>query len=133
MLGNVSTTIAELCSAKEIYPLFLVCLEYLQSVNTDDSAGRKVYNWEEIISEPTPAPVVEEPAVDLAPETPVTEESTSTIVYTYFDDETAELDNPEMWDEEQMQIAYYVVELDVYVDEDTYYTIQNYIDNGGEF
>lgn len=46
-LGNVGTTIAELCSQMEIYALFLVCLDFLENANTDDPAGKKVVNWDE--------------------------------------------------------------------------------------
>lgn len=46
-LGNVGTTIAELCSSMEIYALFLVCLDFLENANTEDPAGRNVVNWDE--------------------------------------------------------------------------------------
>lgn len=46
-LGNVGTTIAELCSQMEIYALFLVCLDFLENANTEDPAGKKVINWDE--------------------------------------------------------------------------------------
>lgn len=47
-LGNVSATIAELCSQKEIYPLFLVCLDFLENANTEDAAGKKITRWDEV-------------------------------------------------------------------------------------
>lgn len=47
-LGNADATIAQLCSQKEIYPLFLVCLDFLQNANTEDTAGRKIVNWDEV-------------------------------------------------------------------------------------
>lgn len=50
-LGNVASTIAELCSQKEIYPLFLICLDYLQNANAEDSAGRKIVKWDEVDEE----------------------------------------------------------------------------------
>jgi hypothetical protein len=46
-LGNVSGTIAELCSRSEIYALTLVCIDFLESVNIEDSAGAKVTRWDE--------------------------------------------------------------------------------------
>lgn len=50
-LGNVGTTIAELCSSMEIYALFLVALDFLENANTEDVAGRKVVNWDEVDEE----------------------------------------------------------------------------------
>jgi hypothetical protein len=47
-LGNVSATIAELCSQKEVYPLFLTCLDFLENANTDDPAGAKIVMWDEV-------------------------------------------------------------------------------------
>lgn len=47
-LGNVSATIAELVSSKEVYALFLTLLDYLQNANTDDVAGRTVTSWDEV-------------------------------------------------------------------------------------
>lgn len=47
-LGNVSTTVAQLCSDMKIYPLFLVCLDFLRSANPEDSAGRHIVNWDEV-------------------------------------------------------------------------------------
>jgi len=46
--GNVSSTIAELCSQKELYALVLFCLDYLQSANTGDPAGINIRKWQEI-------------------------------------------------------------------------------------
>jgi hypothetical protein len=50
-LGNVSATIAQLCSQKEIYPLFLTCLDFLENANTDDPAGEKIVMWDEVDEE----------------------------------------------------------------------------------
>lgn len=47
-LGNVAGTIAELSSQMQLYPLVLMCIDYLESVNIDDPAGRKVTNWDEV-------------------------------------------------------------------------------------
>lgn len=47
-LGNVAATIAELCAQKEIYPLFLTCLDFLENANTDDPAGKKIVMWDEV-------------------------------------------------------------------------------------
>jgi phosphatidate phosphatase PAH1 len=44
-LGSVSSTIAELCSQEQIYALGIVLISFLEAVNVNDSAGRKVENW----------------------------------------------------------------------------------------
>lgn len=44
-LGNASSTIAELCSQNQLYPLTLVLIDFLENANTNDSAGAKVVNW----------------------------------------------------------------------------------------
>lgn len=41
-LGNIATTIAELCSTNELYALTLICIDFLESANTNDVAGAKV-------------------------------------------------------------------------------------------
>ena len=50
-LGNVSSTIAELCSRNEIYALALVCIDFLESVNTSDPAGKNIVNWDRVDEE----------------------------------------------------------------------------------
>lgn len=50
-LGNVSSTIAELASRNEIYALTLVCIDFLESVNTEDAAGRNIRNWDMVDEE----------------------------------------------------------------------------------
>lgn len=50
-LGNVSSTIAELASRSEIYALTLVCIDFLESVNTQDPAGRNITNWDMVDEE----------------------------------------------------------------------------------
>lgn len=47
-LGNLAPTIAELCSQYEIYALVMVCLEFLESVNTSDPAGANIIHWDEV-------------------------------------------------------------------------------------
>lgn len=47
-LGNVSSTIAELCSQMQIYALVMVCIDFLESANTGDVAGKNVVNWDEV-------------------------------------------------------------------------------------
>lgn len=47
-LGNVAASIAELCSQKEIYGLFLIAMDFLENANVDDPAGRKIYMWDEV-------------------------------------------------------------------------------------
>lgn len=50
-LGNVASTIAELASRNEIYALTLVCIDFLESVNTEDPAGRNIKNWDMVDEE----------------------------------------------------------------------------------
>lgn len=50
-LGNVSSTIAELCSQMEIYALALVTIDFLESVNSNDPAGAKCVNWDVVNEE----------------------------------------------------------------------------------
>jgi ribosomal protein L40E len=45
-LGSIASTMAQLISDKEIYALSTIAINYLESVNTDDYAGKKVKNWE---------------------------------------------------------------------------------------
>lgn len=47
-LGNVASTIAELCSQMELYALTMVCIDFLESVNTSDSAGKNIVNWDRV-------------------------------------------------------------------------------------
>jgi len=47
-LGNIESTVAEFCSSLEIYPLCLLLIDYLESANVEDSAGRNVTRWEEV-------------------------------------------------------------------------------------
>jgi hypothetical protein len=44
-LGNVASTLAELASAREYFPLVIIILEYLKSANVDDSAGKRVMEY----------------------------------------------------------------------------------------
>lgn len=57
-LGNVSATIAELCSQNEMYALVMTCIDFLENANIDDSAGKHVVNWDAMNADgtrPTPA------------------------------------------------------------------------------
>ena len=44
-LGNVSSTFAELISSNEIYALFTVLVNFLQTFNIEDVAGKNIKNW----------------------------------------------------------------------------------------
>lgn len=50
-LGNISATIAELCSQMELYALAMVCIDFLESVNTDDPAGANITHWDRVDEE----------------------------------------------------------------------------------
>jgi len=47
-LGNVESTIAELCSQKQLYALVTICLDFIESVNTNDAAGINIVNWDRV-------------------------------------------------------------------------------------
>lgn len=47
-LGNIDSTIAELSAQKEIYAIALTCIDFLESANVTDSAGRRVINWDRV-------------------------------------------------------------------------------------
>jgi len=47
-LGNIDSTIAELCASMEIYAIVMTAVDFLESANTHDVAGRRVINWQEI-------------------------------------------------------------------------------------
>jgi len=55
-LGNVSSTIAELSSQMQIYALALIGIDFLESANTDDSAGENVIRWDEVDENNIPIP-----------------------------------------------------------------------------
>lgn len=50
-LGNAESSLIELIAQKEMYAAFLVCLDFLENANTDDPAGAKVINWDEVDEE----------------------------------------------------------------------------------
>lgn len=50
-LGNLDATVAELSSQYQLYPLVLMCIEYLESVNTADSAGAHIRYWDKLDEE----------------------------------------------------------------------------------
>lgn len=45
-LGNMESPIAELSSQGEIYALFTVCMNFLESANLDDIAGKSIKAWD---------------------------------------------------------------------------------------
>ena len=47
-LGNISTTLAELCSTKDVYSLAIVAINFLEAVNIEDSAGKYIRNWDQV-------------------------------------------------------------------------------------
>lgn len=44
-LGNIDSTVAELCSQMQLYPLFLILIDYLETANTEDPAGKYVKHY----------------------------------------------------------------------------------------
>lgn len=47
-LGNISSTIAELCAQTQLYALVITLINFLESVNIEDVAGKNIYNWDEV-------------------------------------------------------------------------------------
>jgi hypothetical protein len=45
-LGSMQQTIAELCADYELYALALMSIDFLESVNTEDAAGKNVVSWD---------------------------------------------------------------------------------------
>lgn len=45
-LGNIESTIAQLISDREYYALVNVMIDFLETVNTDDVAGKNIRNWD---------------------------------------------------------------------------------------
>ena len=45
-LGNIGGTIAELCNQSQLYALALICIDFLESTNTDDEAGKNIIHWD---------------------------------------------------------------------------------------
>lgn len=45
-LGSLTDTIAQLCSENELYALFVVIVNFLETFNIDDYAGKHIKNWE---------------------------------------------------------------------------------------
>lgn len=46
--GSLGSTIAELCSQKELFALVIFCIDFLESANIEDAAGRYVKYYQEI-------------------------------------------------------------------------------------
>lgn len=46
--GNISSTIAELCAQTQLYALVITLINFLESVNIEDVAGKSIYNWDEV-------------------------------------------------------------------------------------
>ncbi len=47
-LGSVADAIAELSSQMQLYALVLTCIDFLESANTRDDAGRRITHWDEV-------------------------------------------------------------------------------------
>ena len=52
--GNVSTTLAQLVDEKEIFALFIMITNYLSTFNIEDTAGKRIKNWETKDGSPNP-------------------------------------------------------------------------------
>lgn len=53
-LGNTAPIIAELSSQYELYALVMTGIAFLEAVNIDDVAGRRVVNWDRVNEDGTP-------------------------------------------------------------------------------
>ncbi len=47
-LGNIESTVAELCSQMQLYALAMILIDFLESANVSDAAGKCVVSWPEI-------------------------------------------------------------------------------------
>ena len=47
-LGNADSMVAELCAQRQLYALVLVLIDFLESVNLQDVAGKRITNWDEV-------------------------------------------------------------------------------------
>lgn len=47
-LGNIESTVAELCAQTQLYALATILISFLESANLEDSAGKNVINWEQV-------------------------------------------------------------------------------------
>jgi len=53
-LGNIESTVAELCSQIQFYALAMILIDFLESANVSDAAGKCVVNWPEIDKDGNP-------------------------------------------------------------------------------
>lgn len=49
--GTIDSTIIELCSEYQIYAIALMCINFLEQANTEDSAGEFVISWDKVDEE----------------------------------------------------------------------------------
>jgi len=133
-LGNVSATIAQLCSQKEIYPLFLVCLDFLENANTEDSAGKNVKNWDEVDEEGNKVKKEEEFTICCEHcDEDIEEGEDSYTVFTDFNDSNGELLNPETWCEScRDEYASFVEGFEETVSDDIYSDVSDWQDDDEE-
>lgn len=138
-LGNVAATIAELCSQKEIYPLFLTCLDFLENANTDDPAGKKIVMWDEvdedgnIITHGSEQSVGETFFCEHCEESYDEEVVTSYYVYQSFDRDEEYVYDAEIWCEAcRCDDACWVEEVNEYVNDNIVEDIENHFEEDDE-
>lgn len=132
-LGNVSATIAELCSQKEIYPLFLVCLDFLENANTEDSAGKKVVHWDEVDEEGNLVKHAHENVVCCQRCDEEADEENMYTVYTDFDSDDGSVLNPEQWCEDcRDNYGSFIDRLDEIVSDDIYNAVDEWEEDEDE-
>lgn len=133
-LGNVSTTIAELCSQLEVFPLFLVCLDFLQNANPSDTAGKNVVRWDQVDEDGKVIKKGHNPQMfrcDRCEDRDEANEDPRRQVYTRFDPRDADNNRSEMWcadcydDDDDIT---WVDELNAYVRDDIHAAVRAHFD-----
>lgn len=47
-LGNIGPTVIELCAQLALFPLVNILIDFLESANTSDAAGKHIYKWQRV-------------------------------------------------------------------------------------
>jgi hypothetical protein len=137
-LGNVSATIAELCSQNEMYALVMTCIDFLENANIDDSAGKHVTNWDRVNADgsiPTPQQAQEAVAGRVSCDhcTRILDEGETTVeVYTSYDGD-GDVSEPRTWCEPcRNEDATYNGHVDLVLEDEVNADVENWYDDEEE-
>ena len=92
-LGNVASTIAELSSQMQLYALVLVAIDFLESANTSDWAGKNVVHWDEVDDDGNVIKEAEQDLVECSECGSMEHEDELVSVYDSYDAEEGRLDD----------------------------------------